>query len=69
MNNGRKRNEAAYGIRNGGVRTASAGGLSGRASGRLLTGTKSRKAARVVHHTKVTFLFPDGAETIIYKRS
>lgn len=49
MNNGRKRNESAYEISNGGVRAAGTRGLSGRAGGLLHGGTKSREAAQVVH--------------------
>jgi hypothetical protein len=49
MNNGRKRNEAAHEISKGGVLLLAREGLSGRAGGRLLTGTKSREAAQVVH--------------------
>jgi hypothetical protein len=50
LNNGRKRNVAAYEISKGGIRAAGTRSLSGRAGGLLHGGTKSREAARVAHH-------------------
>ncbi len=50
MNNGRKRKDASYAIRKGGLRRGSRPSLSGRAGVGLTSGRNTREAARVVHH-------------------